>query len=68
MDNFQYVMYGRVFKILKDNSKMISVFVSFGGLILKLSGKTEELDKFGDDQRVYLMMRKAWFDFKIFLS
>jgi DNA-directed RNA polymerase I, II, and III subunit RPABC3 len=52
-------MYGRVFKILKDNSKMISVFVSFGGLILKLSGKTEELDKFGDDQRVYLMMRKA---------
>lgn len=50
-------MYGRVFKIFKD--KFTSVFVSFGGLILKLSGKTEELDKFGDDQRVYLMMRKA---------
>jgi DNA-directed RNA polymerase I, II, and III subunit RPABC3 len=49
MDNFQYAMYGRVFKILKDANKLISVFVSFGGLILKLSGKSEELDKFGDD-------------------
>ena len=38
---------------------MISVFASFGGLILKLSGKTEELDKFADDQKIYLMMRKA---------
>jgi hypothetical protein len=46
-------MYGRVFKILKDKDSLkqtkISVFVSFGGLILKLSGKSEELDKFGDD-------------------
>ena len=49
MDNFQYAMYGRVFKMLKDQSKLISVFASFGGLILKLSGLSEELDKFGDD-------------------
>ncbi|KAM3141899.1 hypothetical protein pb186bvf_005985 [Paramecium bursaria] len=59
MDKFQYAMYGRVFKILKDQNKMISVFVSFGGLILKLSGKSEELDKFQDDHRVYLLMRKG---------
>lgn len=45
--------------MLKDPSKMISVFVSFGGLILKLSGRSEELDKFADDHRVYLLMRKA---------
>jgi DNA-directed RNA polymerase I, II, and III subunit RPABC3 len=43
-------MYGRVFKILKDSqTKMISVFASFGGLILKLGGQTEELEKFGVD-------------------
>jgi len=45
-------MFGRVFKIIKDKEAIkskISVFVSFGGLILRLSGKTEELDKFGDD-------------------
>lgn len=42
-------MYGSVFKILKESNKLISVFASFGGLILKLSGKLEELDKFADD-------------------
>lgn len=58
MDKFSYAMYGSVFKILKDANKMISVFASFGGLILKLSGKSEELDKFGEDQRIYLLMKK----------
>ncbi|CAD8141466.1 unnamed protein product (macronuclear) [Paramecium tetraurelia] len=59
LEKFQYAMFGRVFKMIKDQNKMINVFASFGGLILKLSGKSEELDKFADDQRVYLLMRKA---------
>jgi DNA-directed RNA polymerase I, II, and III subunit RPABC3 len=47
LDNFQYAMYGRTFKLLKErDTSRASVFASFGGLVLKLSGRIEELDKF----------------------
>ena len=52
-------MFGKVFKIIKEKN-FSNVFVSFGGLILKLSGKTDELQAFTDDLKVYLLMRKAW--------
>ena len=51
-------MFGKVFKIIKEKN-FSNVFVSFGGLILKLSGKTDELQAFTDDLKVYLLMRKA---------
>ena len=62
-DNFQYVMYGIVFEIEdKPKESEMIVYVSYGGLIMKIKGKKSVLAGFrkqGNQARVYLMIRKA---------
>lgn len=61
MDQFEYVMYGKVFKY-KDSQAQgqlrVEVFVSFGGLLMQLSGDPSKLESFEVDNSVYLLMRK----------
>eukprot|EP00744_Colponema_vietnamica_P000065 GILI01000125.1.p1 GENE.GILI01000125.1~~GILI01000125.1.p1 ORF type:complete len:162 (+),score=49.71 GILI01000125.1:52-486(+) len=58
MDSYDYVMYGKIFKCAEDNAQM-SVYASFGGLLLLLKGQPEHLEALSVDQRLYLLMRKV---------
>lgn len=55
-------MYGVVFEIEEGNDGDLIVFVSFGGLIMKVKGKKTVLGGFrkdGVESRVFIMIRKA---------
>jgi len=38
---------------------MISVFISFGGLLMKMTGKIKDLKDLEMDSRIYLCMKKT---------
>jgi len=64
LDAFEYVMYGLVYKYAveaatQQESAKVSVFVSFGGLLMKLKGDPAKLSVMEVDSRVYLLMRKV---------
>jgi len=60
-DKYDYVMFGRVFKY-KDSSASghikADVYVSFGGLLMQLTGDPKRLEDLDLDQNIYLLMRK----------
>eukprot|EP00730_Choanoeca_flexa_P014035 TRINITY_DN5985_c0_g1_i2.p1 TRINITY_DN5985_c0_g1~~TRINITY_DN5985_c0_g1_i2.p1 ORF type:complete len:155 (+),score=6.66 TRINITY_DN5985_c0_g1_i2:27-467(+) len=61
-DGYDYVMHGKVYRIEEqDQGQQLSVFVSFGGLLMRLRGDTSSLSKPGldIDSSQYLLMRKA---------
>lgn len=59
-DSFEYVMYGKVFLYQNDTERnTVSVFASFGGLIMSLTGETAQLDFLNLDDRIYVLIRKA---------
>jgi len=49
MDDFEYVMHGRVFSIKYTDNQRIEVQASFGGLLLRLRGEQAHLDAFTVD-------------------
>eukprot|EP01111_Echinosteliopsis_oligospora_P002311 TRINITY_DN1339_c1_g1_i1.p1 TRINITY_DN1339_c1_g1~~TRINITY_DN1339_c1_g1_i1.p1 ORF type:complete len:145 (+),score=27.50 TRINITY_DN1339_c1_g1_i1:64-498(+) len=59
-DKYEYVMYGKVFKYHEESSPSlkVSVFVSFGGLLMLLKGDPRNLSGIELDSRLYLLMRK----------
>mmetsp|Transcript_11570 Transcript_11570/g.22862 ORF Transcript_11570/g.22862 Transcript_11570/m.22862 type:complete len:142 (-) Transcript_11570:22-447(-) len=58
-DDFEYVMYGKVFRHhQKHGDPDMSVFVSFGGLLMHLRGDEGHLKSLDLDNRIYLLMRK----------
>jgi len=61
-DKYDYVMFGRVFKY-KDSSASgqvkADVYVSFGGLLMQLTGDPKRLEDLDLDQNVYLLIRKV---------
>ncbi|BFZ13787.1 hypothetical protein BsWGS_16826 [Bradybaena similaris] len=64
-DQFEYVMYGKVYRIEGDDgsldSSRLAAYVSFGGLLMRLKGDSNNLHGFEIDSRVYLMMKKLAF-------
>lgn len=62
MDNFDYVMHGKVFRF-KDRSETgvakVDVFISFGGLLMQLTGDPKRLEELDLDQGIYLLLRKV---------
>jgi DNA-directed RNA polymerase I, II, and III subunit RPABC3 len=49
MDNYDYVMHGRVFSIKYIENQRIEVQASFGGLLLRLRGEQAHLENFTVD-------------------
>ena len=59
MDQYEYVMHGKLYKWKQDQPKApVEVYVSFGGLLMRLKGDARHLSKLALDSRVYLLMRK----------
>ncbi|KAI0983760.1 hypothetical protein GJ496_004002 [Pomphorhynchus laevis] len=66
-DQFEYVMHGKIYRIEAANQnndnkiRRISVYVSYGGLLMKLTGEANHLQSFKLDSNVYLLMKKLAF-------
>ncbi|CAK0779870.1 hypothetical protein CVIRNUC_004876 [Coccomyxa viridis] len=64
MDSFEYVMFGRIFKYEDtpsgaSNQMRVQVYVSFGGLLMQLTGDLQKLQELDVDANIYLLMRKV---------
>lgn len=63
-DSFEYVMFGKVYRLEGDDSEAssrLSAYVSFGGLLMRLQGDANNLHGFEVDQHIYLLMKKLAF-------
>ena len=62
LDDYDYVMHGKVFKF-KDNHNTgqlkVEVYVSYGGLLMQITGSPKELESLEVDSNVFLLMRKV---------
>lgn len=58
-DDFDYVMYGKTYKVSADSQTSTSVYVSFGGLLLKMTGNPKNMPDVEPDTRLYLLMKKT---------
>eukprot|EP00397_Hematodinium_sp_SG-2012_P059885 GEMP01077320.1.p1 GENE.GEMP01077320.1~~GEMP01077320.1.p1 ORF type:complete len:139 (+),score=13.62 GEMP01077320.1:148-564(+) len=60
MDEYDYVMCGKVFMCddVADNEDKVAFTISFGGLLMQITGKRCYLKKFKLDARLYLLLRK----------
>ncbi|XP_077985501.1 DNA-directed RNA polymerases I, II, and III subunit RPABC3-like [Glandiceps talaboti] len=65
-DQFEYVMYGKVYRIEGDDSAMdsaskLSAYISYGGLLMRIQGDANNLHGMEVDSMVYLLMKKLAF-------
>eukprot|EP00761_Pharyngomonas_kirbyi_P009365 gb/GECH01009381.1/.p1 GENE.gb/GECH01009381.1/~~gb/GECH01009381.1/.p1 ORF type:complete len:147 (+),score=27.39 gb/GECH01009381.1/:1-441(+) len=59
MDKYDYVMHGKVFRTKAQSSTKTDVYISFGGLLMKLSGEPRVLyDVAYTDSGLYLLIRQ----------
>ncbi len=59
LNDFDYVMHGRIFKF-KDHPAALAkleVFISFGGLLMQLVGDPLKLKELQLDENVFLLIR-----------
>merc|ERR1712224_46839 len=60
IDHFHYVMNGKIFEDqISDDGNKLTVFMSFGGLLMSISGKTKDLKDLELDSRVYLLLKQV---------
>lgn len=58
LEKYDYVMHGKIFKFTEENNGKVSVYVSFGGLLLGITGEPQHVNNLIMDDRVYLLMKK----------
>jgi DNA-directed RNA polymerase I, II, and III subunit RPABC3 len=58
VERYDYVAYGKIFKYSEENDGKVSVYISFGGLLLGITGEPTHLNGLKMDERVYLMLKK----------
>ncbi|KRW98585.1 Nucleic acid-binding, OB-fold [Pseudocohnilembus persalinus] len=67
-EKYDYIMCGKIFRIAAtpvedpfqkaSDVLLYSCYASFGGLLMKLTAKKEDLAKLKDDSRIYIMVAK----------
>ncbi|KND02558.1 DNA-directed RNA polymerase core subunit RPB8 [Spizellomyces punctatus DAOM BR117] len=57
-DDYDYVMYGKVYKFDDSGSGKVSVYASFGGLLLCITGDQRQMQDFDVGMNLYLLMKK----------
>ena len=64
-DQFEYVMYGKVYRVENEgtdqNSSRLSAYVSYGGLLMRLQGDENNLQELQVDSHVFLLIKKLAF-------
>lgn len=56
-DDFDYVMYGKIYKYDDTPSETITVYTSFGGLLMALTGSYRHMSNLSVGSNVYLLVR-----------
>jgi len=59
LDKYDYGMYGKVFKVDHLPDSKVVIYVSHGGLLMKISGSSTNLRDIKQDQRIYTLFRKV---------
>ncbi|CAE7887260.1 polr2h [Symbiodinium sp. KB8] len=59
LDAFEYGMSGKIFKYDHAEDARVSIYASYGGLLMLVQGKAEHLKALKLDSRVYCLMRRA---------
>jgi DNA-directed RNA polymerase I, II, and III subunit RPABC3 len=57
-DNYEYVMHGRVFDIKYQKDGTVVIALSFGGLLMRLTGEQKHLTSINPDMRLFLLLKK----------
>lgn len=57
-DNYEYVMHGRVFDMSFKKDGTVVIAMSYGGLLMRLTGDQRHLSNIQPDQRLYLLLKK----------
>lgn len=58
-DKYEYVMHGRVFKFEDVPNGKMALFVSFGGLLMRLEGDPKLFSEVAMGSDLYLLVRKV---------
>ncbi|KAJ2713036.1 DNA-directed RNA polymerases I, II, and III subunit RPABC3 [Coemansia spiralis] len=56
-DDYDYVMFGRVYRYDDDSGSKVTAFISFGGLLMSLEGDVRHLQNFVVGDQVYLLLK-----------
>jgi DNA-directed RNA polymerase I, II, and III subunit RPABC3 len=59
-DEFEYVMYGKVYKKTAGKDEQIILYASFGGLLMSMTAEKADLESCHLDDRVYLLIKKVY--------
>jgi len=57
-DDYDYVMYGKVYKFDGGTAEIVTAYASFGGLLMSLTGSFRHMTSIVLGDPVYLLMRK----------
>lgn len=56
--DYAYAMYGKIFKIDLEPDLFQSIYISFGGLVLKMNGKLENMSPYiKNETRCYILLK-----------
>ena len=59
MDEYEYIMNGKVFRYELHDDETISQYISFGGLLMQIKGDVKYLKALEIDSKVFLLMKAA---------
>lgn len=57
-DDYEYVMYGKVYKFDGGTAEIVTAYASFGGLLMSLTGSFRHMTSIVLGDPVYLLMRR----------
>jgi len=57
-DDYDYVMYGKIYKFDGGVGEIVTAYISFGGLLMSLTGSFRHMTSIVLGDPVYLLMRK----------
>ncbi|CUV04168.1 RNA polymerase II B8 subunit [Cryptosporidium parvum Iowa II] len=59
MDQYDYVMYGKIYRVEEKQSDRRSLYASFGGLLMSLTADKNLVGDFSLDMRLYCLVRRS---------
>ncbi|GAA6036858.1 hypothetical protein JCM8097_006317 [Rhodosporidiobolus ruineniae] len=57
-DDFDYVMYGKVYKFDDGTGEEVTAYISFGGLLMALTGSYRHMQQVTVGEHIYLLVRQ----------
>ncbi|GAA5994759.1 DNA-directed RNA polymerase core subunit RPB8 [Rhodotorula paludigena] len=57
-DDWEYVMYGKVYKFDDGTGEEVTAYISFGGLLMALTGDYRHISKVTVGEYIYLLVRR----------